>query len=208
MARECLLELMKGTIFQRCPSEWTAAGINKALATLQNKSGNWFEAQVDQNMASLGGLGKSSLNGGIGKGADRLVIPADVGEIDYLGFFPADGLLAVLEDKMVDGGFEPSYFRSDVSSFVTGKKPYAEQLKRKVEWVRNNLAAVCKALSSMLPGTPLINPATVAGALVTLHPSYASYFIQDYPCVALTELMEEYKSKGAWPYEAGTHQVP
>jgi hypothetical protein len=208
MARECLLELMKGTLFQRCPSEWKSTSINKALATLQNKSGNWFEAEVDRNMAALGTQGKASLKDGIGVGPDRVVIPADIGEIDYLGFFPAEGLLTLLEDKMVDGGFEPTYFRDDLSSFVTAKKPYAEQLKRKAEWVRNNLAAVCKGLSSLLPGKPAINPTRVAGALVTLHPSYAAYFITDYPCVSLTELMDEYKAKGAWPFAAGVSQVP
>ncbi|OWK37397.1 hypothetical protein [Fimbriiglobus ruber] len=208
MARECLLELMKGTLFQRCPSEWKAPGVNKALATLQNKGGNWFEAEVDRNMAVLGAQGKASLKGGIGVGADRVAIPADIGEIDYLSFLPAEGLLTLLEDKMVDGGFEPTYFRDDLSSFVTGKKPYADQLKRKVEWVRNNLAAVSKGLSSLFPGKPLVNPTRVAGALVTLHPTYASYFISDYPCVPLTELMDDYKAKGVWPYDIGVSKVP
>ncbi len=208
MARECLLELMKGTLFQRCPSEWKATGINKALATLQNKGGNWFEAEVDRNMAALGARGKASLKGRIGVGTDRVAIPADIGEIDYLGFFPAEGLLTLLEDKMIDGGFEATHFRDDISSFVTGKKPYAEQLRRKVEWVRNNLAAICKGLSSLLPGKPAINPTRVAAALVTLHPTYASYFIPDFPCVPLTELMDDYKAKGAWPYTAGVSQVP
>lgn len=208
MARECLLELMKGTLFQRCPSEWKSVSINKAFATLQNKGGNWFEAEVARNMIALGAQGKASLKGGIGIGPDRVIIPSEIGEIDYLGFFPAEGLLTLLEDKMVDGGFEPNYFRDDISSFVTDKKPYVHQLKRKVEWVRNNLVAVCRGLSSLLDEKPVINPTRVAGALVTLHPTYASYFISDYPCIPLTELMEDFNAKGAWPYAVGVKQVP
>jgi hypothetical protein len=208
MARECLFELMKGTLFQRCPAEWRAEPINKALAALQNSAGDLFEGQVDQNMAAVGMLGKPSLKGGIGMGADRIAIPADIGEIDYLGFLPATKLLAVLEDKMVDGGFEPTYFRDDISNFVTGGKPYAEQLRRKVTWVCQNLAAVSKGLSSLLPGHPLIAPTRVAGAIVTLHPTYASYFIPDYPCIALTELMDGFAEKAGWPYALGVVDMP
>lgn len=203
MARECLFELMKGTIFQRCPPEWKEGPINQALAALQGKAGDWFEAQVDRNMTTLGFAGKPSLKGGIGFGADRMAIPPGIGEIDYLGYLPAHRLLVVLEDKMVDGGFEPTYFRDDISSFVTGKKPYAEQLRRKVDWVRANLPGVCKGLSSVLPGRLTVDPARLAGALVTLHPTYASYFIPDYPCVALTEFMDAFREKGDWPFPSG-----
>lgn len=207
MARECLFELMKGTLFQRGPAEWKSVGINKALATLQNKGGDWFEVAVGRNMAGLGALGKASVKSGIGAGADRVLIPSAIGEIDYLGFFPAEGLIVLLEDKMVDGGFEATYFREHVSSFVSGKNSHSDQLRRKVEWVRDNLEAVCKGLSTTLPGSPSIKASRVAGALVTLDPSYASYFVADYPCVSLTELMDQYKDKGAWPFASGVHQV-
>lgn len=203
MARECLFELMKGTLFQRCPKEWAEEPVRQALARLQKKAGDWFEDQVDRNMKGLGFIGLASVKDGIGVGASRIPIPGPIGELDFLGYLPSARLLCVLEDKMVDGGFEPAYFRDDLSSFVTGKKAYADQLRRKIGWVRDNLAAVCKSLSSQLPANPSIDPTRVAAALVTLHPTYASYFIPDYPCVPLTELMDGFKAKGGWPYNIG-----
>jgi hypothetical protein len=207
MARECLFELMKGTVFQRCPTEWRGERTNKAFASLQNRTGDWFEGEVARNLASVGMHGMPSLKGGVGVGAARIAIPDAVGEIDYLGYLPADQLLIVLEDKMVDGGFEPTYFRDDISSFVTGKKPYAQQLGRKVAWVRDNLATVCNGLSTALPGNPSVAPKKLAGALVTLHPTYASYFIPDFPCNALTELMEGFAETKGWPYAHGVIDV-
>ncbi|MBX9787541.1 MAG: hypothetical protein K2Y37_01370 [Pirellulales bacterium] len=203
MARECLFELMKGTLFQRCPPEWKAGPIDTALAALQRKVGKWFEDQVDSNMAVLGFVGKPSLKDGIGLGVDRIQTPPAVGEIDYLGYLPEHQLLVLLEDKFVDGASEPSYFRDDISSFVTGSKPYAEQLRRKLTWVRANLPAVCTGLSSLLPGCPRVAPTHLAGALVTLHPTYASYFIPDYPCVSLTQLMDGFKDAQRWPFAVG-----
>ncbi len=203
MARECLFELMRGTVFQRCPKEWRAAPINEALAAMQNGAGDWFEAQVDRNMATFGALGKPSLKNGIGIGADRIAIPREVGEIDYLGFLPARACSWFSKTRWSTGDFEPAFFRDDISNFHDGRKPYAEQLRRKLTWVRQNLAAVCKGLSSLLPGRPPITATRLAGALVTLHPTYASYFIPDYPCVALSELMDGFAERGGWPYSLG-----
>ena len=135
MARECLLCLVDGTVFQRLPSEWRKPKTRKSLADLQTQAGEWFEKQVGRNMSDVGAIGRISLKKGIGLDADRLEIPSDVGDIDYLGYFPNQQLLVVLEDKMVDcGTLEPRYLRDDISSFVTGRKPYADQLRRKVKW--------------------------------------------------------------------------
>lgn len=82
-----------------------------------------------------------------------------------------------------------------------------EQLRRKLSWVRDNLGSVCKALSSQLVANPVIEPTQIAGALVTLHPTYASYFIADFPCVPLTELIDGFKDKGGWPYKIGVFNV-
>ncbi len=207
MARECLLLLKDGTVFQHLPPEWRIGQINGALSKLQRKAGVWFEGQVAQVLQRLGAIGRSSLKDEIGVAADRIVIPQEVGEIDYLGYFPDERLLVLLEDKMVDSGSEPSHLRDDVSSFVTNKKPYAGQLRRKVEWVRNNVKDVCRGLSSALPDNPLISPTRLAAGLVTLYPSYASYFIDDYPCVALSELVTAHSEKDRWPYGFGLHMI-
>ena len=208
MARECLVNLVDGTVFQRLPPEWQKPRTRKSLADLQNKAGEWFELQVDRNMRNLGAVGCASLKKGIGIGPDRLPIPPNIGDIDYLGHFPRQRLLVVLEDKMVDcGTLEARYLRDDISSFVNGKKPYVEQLRRKVRWTRENVAAICRGLSSMLPARPTISPTRIAGALITLYPTYASYFIKDNPCVALSELMTACPESESWPYDIGVLDI-
>jgi len=208
MARECLRSLVDGTVFQRLPSEWQKPRTKKALADLQTKAGEWFEMQVGRNMRNLGAIGRTSLKKGIGIAPHRLPIPPNIGDIDYLGYFPDQRLLVVLEAKMVDcGTLEPRYLRDDISSFVTAKKPYADQLRRKVKWTRENVAAVCRGLSLVLPGRPTISPTRIAGALITLYPTYASYSINDNPCVALSELMTAFCENETWPYDIGVLDI-
>ena len=43
--------------------------------------------------------------------------------------------------------------------------------------------------------------------MVTLYPTYASYFIADYPCVALSELMTAYRENESWPYDKGVLDI-
>lgn len=74
--------------------------------------------------------------------------------------------------------------------------------------VRANLPAVCKGLASLLAGRPLVEPTRLAAPLVTLHPTYAGYFIADYPCVPLTEFMDGFKGPGDWPFSTGVVAVP
>ena len=98
---------------------------------------------------------------------------------------------------MVEGGLEPKFFRDAVSQFVRSKGNYSDKLRKKIAWVWENRQAIVRAL-----GSPIADP-TMAGALVTLYPSFASYFIADVPCVSITELMLDYEAAGGWPYSTG-----
>lgn len=98
---------------------------------------------------------------------------------------------------MVEVGFESRFFRDEISQFATGKRSYAGQLRKKVDWVAANRAALGRALGA--GGAEL----RVAPALVTLYPTYASSKITDMPCVSLVELMEDYGTAGSWPYTVG-----
>ena len=138
---------------------------------------------------------------GIGVGPARILIPSDVGEIDYLGYSESERLLLVGEFKMVRHGFEPTFFRDDVSDFVESKKAYAKKFRKKVEWVALYLNDVVAALESE-PNLPdRIDPKGMAKVLVTGFPSFASYFIADFPCVSVVELRVAYEKQSAWPYE-------
>lgn len=204
MARECVFMLTKGVVFQRIPPEWKSTEVNAGLAKLSNQAGKWFEGVTEDNLAKVGIVGVKSLKG-VGMGDKRIAVPAEVGELDFLGYHPGWRLLVLLECKMVDGAFEPKYMRDDISTFVKADKSYVRKFRRKVEWVRNSLKAVCAGLGTVMPKVGPIAPANLATAMVTLHPTLASVFITDLPCVSLTELMIDIEERGAWPYAKGLH---
>lgn len=204
MARECLLMLTNGVVFQRVPPEWKSDEVNAGLAKLSNQAGKWFETVTEGNVAKVGIVGLKSLKS-VGMGDKHIAIPADVGELDFLGYHSGWQLLVLLECKMVDGASEPRYMRDDISKFVTADKSYVMKFLRKVKWVRDNMKAVCFGLETVLPNVGPIAPAHLATAMVTLHPTLASVYINDLPCVSLTELMLDIEERGAWPYAKGLH---
>lgn len=205
MARECLLQLVGGVVFKQLPPEWRSDEVNLALETLSNEAGKWFEQVVLENLERANILGAKSSKSRVGQGDKQIPIPPDVGEIDYLGYAPEENLLVVAECKMVRSGFEPRYFRDEISEFVTKRNAYFEKFQKKVDWIRANLTDVCQALSSIRNYETPVNPSRVATAVITLYPTIASCFTNDFPCVTITEIMMGYETKGRWPYEMWLH---
>lgn len=208
MAKECWLLLMSGLAFQKMPPEWRTTAVNKGLDKLSNRAGAWFEDVVHHNLATLGAFGAKSLKG-VGLSGNRIAVPPQVGEIDYLGYIPAEKLLVVLECKMTNGGHEPRYFKEDMYDFVTkGAKAYAPKFRNKAQWVIDNFADICSALGPFVKCPEQVAPEQVATAIVTHLPTFASYSIPDLPCVSLTELMTARESSSAWPYTLGVTKLP
>lgn len=205
LARECVIQLVGGVVFKDLPHEWRSGRINAALDALSNKAGRWFEKVVLECLESVGISGVSSQKNGVGRGEDRVLIPAGVGEIDYLGYSLKEKLLVVVECKMVRGGFEPKYFRDEVSEFITSSDSYFAKFQRKVDWVRSNVDIICQALGSVRDNDIIAKPTHLATAVVTFYPTIASFFAEQFPCVTLTEVMTGYEEKNRWPYVKGIH---
>ena len=208
MARESAMLLMAGVVFKKLPPEWRSDSVNAALEMLSNQAGKWFEKIVQENLEKVNVLGFISLKDGIGQTHQRIPVPPDVGEIDYLGYAPDENLLVVLECKMVHSGLESKYFRDDISEFVTADTAYAKRFRKKFGWVRTNVPSICQALSSIRDFGSPVNPNRVAAAMITLYPTMASCSIDDFPCVTITELMLGYEANGKWPYENGVNLSP
>ena len=200
MAREAFLQLIQGLAFQKVPIEWRSPVVEAGLTAISQAGGGWFEDMVSKRLEERGFVGKRSLKV-VGEGTDRLRVPDEVGEIDYLGYNPKDHVLLVGEAKLVQESAEPSLMRDDLSDFARGKKSYAAKLQKKVTWVRNNLPAVVAALASEV-GTA-VEPLCTAAVLVTFTPTIAEHFIEDFPCVSLTNLLLDYDDAGQWPYSKG-----
>ncbi len=192
MARESLIHLVNGVCYKRLPTDWHHPDIDKALEVLSRQSGLWFEDVVAKNLFKLGIAGGRA-KGRVGHSANAVQIPEQVGEIDFIGYSQTDRLLVIAEAKMVYSGIEAKFWRDDVSTFVGRKGSYAEKFRRKIEWVKSQRAAIAAALG--IPTDPRIAP-----VMVTLYPCIAKSFIDDFPCVSLTELMLDYGQIKAWPY--------
>ena len=133
-----------------------------------------------------------------------MLLPSDVGEIDYLGYSPRESLLLIAECKASSIGSESRFFRNEVTQFVTRRNSHASRFRRKIKWVRENWEAVCRALESEHDLQKLassVSPRAYAAVMITRRPTIAAHFIRDFPCVSLTELRTAQNEKGRWPYE-------
>ena len=203
MALESLQQLVIGSVFQKIPSEWSSKKVNKAIRKLSTKAGKKFEEIVEENLATIGIAGRRSINKQIGNQKNFIKIPSEVGEIDFLGYSAKENFLLIAECKLVQGGFEGKFFRDDIQDFVKSKRSYLKKFDRKVKWLLNNHSAVISALNSMRIYPESIQPTKIVAAFITYYPTIAEYFIEDYPCVSITNLILDYHEKRKWSYSKG-----
>lgn len=187
MAQESLIHLVSSVSFQRLPREWLSPKTGPALAELSNAAGNWFEEIVARNLQKIGyegGKAKRTIRTSSG----TLEIPDEVGDLDYLGYNSVRREILLVEAKMTFTGLEAQLWRDDVDQFVRGKKSYADQFRRKRDWVSENFNCICR-----LMGAP---PASDFNSrLLTLYPCIASEFIDDFQCQSITEFMLSIEQK-------------
>ncbi|MEG4576609.1 hypothetical protein QUA56_28620 [Microcoleus sp. N3A4] len=203
MALESLNQLARNVVFRQIPSEWKSQTVDAAIASLSNQSGSWFETVVEKNLKLIGFIGLRSVKKQIGSQDNAIRIPREVGEIDFLGYSESEKIILIAECKMVQGGFEGKFFRDDIKDFITSKKSYLKKYSRKVKWLQENMDIVINALNSTRLYSAPIQPLAIATAIITYYPTIVQCFIEEYPCVSITNLMLDYKEKGEWPYTKG-----
>ena len=196
MARENLIQLVNWVCYKQLPEEWQTPDTQKGLVNLSAAAGVWFEDVVCTNLKSLGFIGQRA-NKTVGNHTPRIQIPDSIGEIDFLGYHAQQKLLVVIEAKMAMTGLEARYWRDDVDEFVSRPGSYAERFKRKVSWVEENRKVISAAL-----GFPVVEK--VGCVMLTLYPCIARIFIDDFPCVSMTEFMLDYMRQTKWPYSVKT----
>jgi hypothetical protein len=199
MAKECLMMLYTRLAQMLVPEEWNTRAIRKALADYQQEITKLFENIVIERLKEMG-LSASRFKKQIGVGTDKIDIPDDIGEIDLIAYWEDEELLLVGDDKLVKPTLEPATFRDDLDKFIGKNKNYVEQVKYKTRWVVDNIQKVIKGLEASPEFPQALTVKKVAPILVTYYPTFASYFIADVPCVALTELIADINAKKKWPY--------
>lgn len=196
------LVIMAGDVsFGSFPKEWLSPDVESALGKLVTIRGHWFEKQVQKNLQTIGidGLiGKRSL----GKGKYSIELP---GEFDFIGWSQEDKALVLLEAKMMQAASEPGLWKNQCDSFTQikdGEENFVQKLKRKSSWLANNAGLVSDALRAEGIATEC-DPNKILSGFITYAPIAASYFVQEFPCVALSEFMSDYNQIKTWPYSTG-----
>lgn len=181
MAREALIQLVIGGCYRKLPAEWALPEIEDALEKLSKEAGDWFEKLVKSNLAAAGFCG-GRVKRRMGRGEAALEIPPEVGELDFLGWNQERREVLLVEAKMTNTGIESRYWRNDLSEFVRGKKSYANQFRRKIDWVRANWDKIVGQLGAY-------SDCSFSARMVTLYPCIAAEFIDDFPCTSIAEMM-------------------
>lgn len=185
MAMESLLQLVNGACYGKMPQEWLNQEIKGGLDKLSTAAGEWFERRVNSNLETLGYCGGRAKRR-IGRGEKVLEIPAEVGELDFLGWHDENRELLLVESKMTNSGLEARFWRDDLSAFTRGRSSYEAKFKKKISWVEENKERVLKALG-------LEGAFSFSARMVTLYPCIAAEFIDSFPCTSLAEMMLETK---------------
>jgi hypothetical protein len=183
MAKESLIHLVIGACYQKLPQEWHRGDIPSALSRLSNAAGKWFERILAENLKAVGFIG-SAVKDCLGNKKHAITIPSEIGDLDYIGYHAERKMILLIEAKMTNTGVESQFWRDDVDRFVTRKDSYAQQYRRKIAWVRDNLREV-----ELLLGAP--SHSVLEARMITLYPCIATEFINDFKCQSITELMLE-----------------
>ena len=203
LAKEALTLLAQGIVFQRVPPEWTGKEIGQAVAAVSREASRWLEDQVAEGLNKRGFWAASRVGRKVGMGQEAFRIPERIGEMDVVGYGPSQGLLVVCECKMVWTGSEPRHFRDEIAEFVEGDKSYFAKFARKLEWTKQHAGQLCAALESRPDCRIRLEPTQIAGVMVTMYPTVASCFADEFPCVSATEFLRDVDASATWPYKQG-----
>jgi hypothetical protein len=197
MAKECLIIFWKNLAFRKLPAEWTTDATKLAVEEYGASLNRDFEKIICTNLRSQR-LHANRFTKSIGNGAHRLVIPNNVGELDCVAYSESHRLLVLIEGKMIRDTNEPVTFRDDVDKFLTSSDCYLSQLRAKANWVSGNLPNIALALASEPDFPKQVTIQRFLPMFVTYYPTVASLFFDEFPCVSIVQLMEDYCIPGKW----------
>lgn len=192
MALEALDILINNTCYRKLPEEWRTTAVDLELTLLSNKAGKWFEKILEDNLKTVGVMGISSVERYHWQGK-LIKPPKNVGEIDFIGYYPKSNSLFIIEAKNVRFNTEPKLFRDDLSKFITGSKSYVSKFNAKHEWVIENLPIVINDLR--MKGVEAQKIERVYKVMVILYPSPAiEDKIFEFSCINFVKFMWLMKS--------------
>lgn len=206
MAQECLFQLQLNTVFKQLPTEWLTENVKKSLEQIVAQSGKWFETFVAEKLKEIGFIGFTSVKK-LKNANSNIMIPSEIGEIDYIGFSGTEKALLIAECKFVRPSFENAFFRDDLSEFVLKKKSYLAKYSKKVDWLKKNYKTVIEFFieEGIVKKSNL--PNKLYTVIITFYPNIAEYFIPEYPCISLTRLILDFRKDNKWFYSRGIFTI-
>ena len=192
MSLEALDILTNNTCYQKLPEDWKDNAIENQLTTLSNNAGKWFEDILHENLSLIGIQSIKSIKSYSCQGKKK-DLPSDVGEIDFIGYFPEKCAVFVIEAKNVRFNTEPRLYRDDLSKFIHGKKSYSEKFIKKYQWVVDNIEQVVSELNYR--GVRVGKVRKVYKVMVTLTPSPVERKISKFSCINMVSFVNTIKSK-------------
>lgn len=192
-------------IFKNIPSEWRKGGINKAVNYISNDAGRWFEKQVKENLLKVG-INGDHIKDKFHTGQESLNCKI-IGGLDFLGYSNNDNILILIECKYINSGFEPKTYYNDIVSFTDPKNGYISRLDEKVEWIMDNFIYVKRDLSKRMSISIPDSCNTIGISFFTYVKTFAYAFIDNYPCISLTEFMENYEKEKKWYLKTGIIKI-
>ena len=192
MALEALGILTNNACYQKLPEDWKDNAIENQLTTLSNNAGKWFEDILHDNLSLIGIKSIKSIKS-YNCQEKKKDLPSDVGEIDFIGYFPEEFAIFVIEAKNVRFNTEPRLYRDDLSKFIYGKKSYSEKFIKKCQWVVDNIELVVSELNQQ--GVSIDKVRKVYKVMVTLTPSPVERKISKFSCINIVSFVNAIKSK-------------
>ncbi|MET2900400.1 hypothetical protein ABXV22_19085 [Vibrio rotiferianus] len=192
MALEALNILINNTCYQKLPEDWKDKAIENQLTTLSNNAGKWFEDILHDNLSLIGIQSIKSIKSYSFQGKKN-DLPSDVGEIDFIGYFPKEYAIFVIEAKNVRFNTEPRLYRDDLSKFIYGKKSYSEKFIKKCQWVVDNIEQVASELNQR--GVSIGKVKKVYKVMVILTPSPVERKISKFSCINMVSFVNAIKYK-------------
>lgn len=192
-----LMLLRSELVFKRIPEFWKSPEITKAIDTLSNRAGSWFEKSVTHQLSKLGFKGRAISNNAF---RNYPSVKFDCGQIDYLSYHPNDRAIYVFEFKLIETGFEARGARQVRDSFLSGDDAFVPVLERKIKWVKDNLATVRQFLNQECKAGIDPEVMQIRSAFITFYPTLLSVSFDRIPCVSLVQFIEDWNQHNQWSY--------
>lgn len=186
MLNESYRMLHKALCYNDLPVQLNSEKLKNISANITRSYGKKFEAYANDFLKTKGFVGSTSKR----KLPSGIIIPGDVGEIDFLGYSKEQKKLVCFEFKNVFYSTDPLEHRDDLEKFVRKKDSYLNKFKKKIDFVKTHIGD----LTSYYRQTDSVDlsEGQLITSILTYAPNISRFFMTDCKCMSLAEFEVEW----------------